>query len=139
MDGCRRLAGQLLIDDRLGECREQAGRGLEFHAEGAGGIDEPRQRGIRFAQMGDGRLRVEPEGAVAIEQRQRNMGLHALDGQQAHFRGDAAIGGEAAHLAAGRQNAMTGHDDGKRIPAQRLSDSTRSTLGADPGRHFAVG
>ena len=68
---------------------------------------------------------VEAERAVAVKERRRGRGLPALDRQQAQLRRDPAAGGEASHAAAGSKHPMAGHDDEKRIPAQRLAHGAR--------------
>jgi hypothetical protein len=54
----------LLVDNRLGERGEDARRPLELD-RARGGVDDPRQRRIGLAQVGDRGARVESSGAVA--------------------------------------------------------------------------
>ena len=49
------------------------------------------------------------------------------------------IGGKAAGLAAGRDDAVTRHDDGERVSAQRLANLARRAGIAEPDRDIAIG
>src|SRR3982074_3930276 len=53
----------------------------------------------------------EAERPIAVEQRGRIARARAFDREQAQFRRDPAVGGETAHLAAGREHAVARHDD----------------------------
>ena len=132
------LAGELLVDDRLGQRHKQARRGLQLHRERADRVDEPRHAPGPSAQMRHAPRLVEAERAVALKERRRGRGLPAFDRQQAQLRRDPAAGREAAQAAAGSEHAMTGHDDQKGIPAQRLAHGTRqaaTSRGGPQSRH----
>ena len=88
--------------------------------------------------MSHGGFGIEAEGAVALEQRQRLLQLHPLDGQKPGFRGQAAIGGEAARLPARRQDAVAGHHDGEGIAAERLAHRAGGARRADLRGHLAI-
>jgi hypothetical protein len=66
-DRRRSLAAQLLIDDRLAQGAEDAGRALQLHAEGAGALDQTPERGVLGLQMIDGSRRIEAESSVSVE------------------------------------------------------------------------
>ena len=91
-DRRRGLAGELLVDDRLGEHGEGVRRLLELHAKRTDGVDETRERSIRGAQMLDRNARIESERAVAVEESRLAGGPCALDRQYSQLRGDAAVG-----------------------------------------------
>src|SRR5262245_35556509 len=78
------------------------------------------------------RLDGEAECAVAVEERGGRAGAGALDGEQAQFGRDPAIGGETPGLAARREHAVTWHDDGERIAPERLPHVARQFAPAQP-------
>jgi hypothetical protein len=52
---------------------------------------------------------------------------------------DAAVRGEAAGLAAGREHPVTWHHDRERVPAERLAHRARGARRAEPRSDLAVG
>src|SRR3954470_8215 len=84
-----------------------------------------------------------PNSAIApVEAREQRTGAdggRALDLQDPALGGDAAVGGEAAHLAVGAQHAMAGHDDGDRVAAHRLADLARFVRHAKALGDLAIG
>ncbi len=128
MDRRRGFPGELLIDDRLDERAEEARRILELHAERTDLVDEPPHRGIAVAKMLNGDCRVVAEHAVTLEERHRLfLALaRALDVQHAHLGGAPAVRGKAADAPAGREHAVTRHDDGERVLPEGLPDGARA-------------
>src|SRR5215470_15079197 len=84
------------------------------------------------------RLERETERAVAVEKRGRIARARAFDREQAQLGRHAAVGGEAAGLAAGREHAMARHDDWERVASERLPDVARQPTFAEPHRDLAV-
>src|SRR5262249_14073061 len=80
------------------------------------------------------RVEREPERAVAVEKRGRIARARAFDREQAQLGRHAAVGGEAAGLAAGREHAMARHDDRERVASERLPDVARQPTFAEPRR-----
>src|SRR5262249_17636494 len=73
--------------------------------------------------------------------RRRTTSAHrscALAREQAPRGRDAAVGGEAAGLAAGREHAMAWHDERERVSPERLSDVAREAAFAEPRRDLPV-
>src|SRR5207244_8700285 len=99
-DRRRSLAGELLVDYRLRERAEEAGRLPELHAKGADGVDDARERPVGRTQVLDRDPGIEAERAVAGEEG-RAVRRRALDREEPKLRGDAPIGREAADLATG--------------------------------------
>src|SRR5262245_18401956 len=84
------------------------------------------------------RLERETERAVAVEKRGRIARARAFNREQAQLGRPAAVGGEAAGLAAGREHAMARHDDRKRVAPERLPDVVREGAFAEPSRDLPV-
>src|SRR5215510_1319230 len=84
------------------------------------------------------RLERETERAVAVEQRGRIARARAFNREQAHLGRHAAVGGEAAGLAAGREHAMARHDERERVSPKRLPDVARQPAFAEPRRDLPV-
>src|SRR5215475_10274378 len=84
------------------------------------------------------RLERETERAVAVEQRGRIARARAFDREQAQLGRHAAIGGETAGLAAGREHAMARHDERERVSPERLPDVAREAAFAEPRRDLPV-
>src|SRR5499427_3512692 len=78
------------------------------------------------------RLERETECAIPVEQRGRIARARAFDREQAQLGGDAAVGGEAAGLAAGGEHAMARHDERERVSSERLPDVAREGAFAEP-------
>ena len=97
-----------------------------------------RERRVGRAQVLDRDARIEAERAVAVEERGRAVRLRAFDREQAELGRDAAVGGEAAELAAGREHAMARHDDRERVAPERLPHGARRAARAEPRRDVAV-
>ena len=85
--------------------------------------------------MCDRDVRIEAEPAADREA----VHLRALDREHAELRADAAVGGEAAHLAAGGEHAMAGHDDRERVAAEGLADGACGARRAGACCDVAVG
>jgi hypothetical protein len=66
------------------------------------------------------------------------IGLRPFDRQHPQLRRDAAVGGEATQLTAGREHAMARHDDRKRVSSERLPDGARRAGRAEPRGDLAV-
>jgi len=64
--------------------------------------------------------------------------LRALDREEAELGRDAAVRGEAADLAAGREHAMARHYDRERVSRERLPHGARRAARTEPGRDVAV-
>jgi len=65
--------------------------------------------------------------------------VSALDRQHLELGGDAAIGGEAAGLAAGGEHAVARHHDRAGIAPERLADIARQLDAAEPFCNVAIG
>src|SRR5262245_27363912 len=87
-------------------------------ADQPGGTARARPDSARVPAL---RLDREAEADVAIEQRRRLARAGALDREHPKLCGEAAVGGEPARLAAGRQHAMTRHHDRERVSSQCLA------------------
>src|SRR5215831_11020887 len=92
----------------------------------------------RSAPAARPRLERETERTIAVEQRGGIAGARAFDREEAQLGGDAAIGGEAAGLAAGREHAMARHDERERVSPERLPDVARQPPFAEPSRDLPV-
>src|SRR5215472_8380674 len=68
----------------------------------------------------------------------RSIDPGTFDRKHAQLRCDAAMGGEAADLAAGSEHAMTWHDDWERVLPERLADRARRAGRAKAGGNLAV-
>ena len=132
------LGGQLLVDDRLRKHGEDARRLLELHAEGADRVDEPRECRVGRAQVLDRHARIEAERAVAIEELGLPADVRAFDREEPELRRDAAVGGEAAGLAAGGEHAMARHHDGEWVSPERLAHGAGQAPRAEVRRDVAV-
>ena len=141
-DRRRRLAGQLLVDDRLRQRQEQARRAIDPHAKRPDGVDEPRQRGVRVAQVRDRRDRdripAPPRSARAPPVPFRRVPSRSIDSRRSFVR-DATVGRETAHAAIGGEHAVARHDQRERVLAQRLADGARRARLAEARRQVAVG
>src|SRR5215813_4105468 len=84
------------------------------------------------------RLERETERAVAVEKRGRIARARAFNREQAQLGRHAAVGGEAAGLAAGREHAMARYDDRERVSPERLPDVARQGAFAKPSRDLPV-
>src|SRR5262249_35704111 len=84
------------------------------------------------------RLERETERAVAVEQRRRIARARAFDREQAQLGHHAAVGGEAAGLAAGREHAMARHAEREWGSPERLPDVARQGAFAEPRRDLPV-
>ena len=126
---------ELLVDDRLRERDEEARGPPERHPKRANGVDDARQRRVGRAHVRDRDARIEAEPAADREA----VHLRALDREHAELRAGAAVGGEAAHLAAGGEHAMAGHDDRERVAAEGLADGACGARRAGACRDVAVG
>jgi hypothetical protein len=62
----------------------------------------------------------------------------SFDREEPGFRQDAAIRGEAADPAAGRDHPMARHDDRERVSCESLPDGARRTRDAGPFREVAI-
>ncbi len=65
--------------------------------------------------------------------------LMAFDREEPGFRRDAALRGETADPAAGRDHPMARHDDRKRVSRESLPNRASRARGAGPCREGAVG
>src|SRR4051794_4752167 len=79
-DRRRRLSGELLVDDRLGERAEDARRLLQLEAEGTDGVDDAGEGRVRFPYLSHGSLRIEAQRTVALDG--AALRLRTLDRQQ---------------------------------------------------------
>src|SRR5206468_12723698 len=61
------------------------------------------------------------------------------DREETELRHDAAVGGEAAYLAAGSEHAMAWHDDRERVSPERLTHGSGRAGRTEPSRDLAVG
>src|SRR5262245_43092028 len=84
------------------------------------------------------RLDGEAECAVAVEERGGRARAGSLDGEEAQFGRDPAIGGEAPGLAARREHAMARHDNGERVAPERLPHVARQFAPAEARGNFPV-
>src|SRR6266478_7441649 len=85
------------------------------------------------------RLHGQAECGVFVEERGYIARARAFDREQRELRRNAAVGREAAGPGAGRQYPMARHNDGERIPSERLADLARETAFAEPRGKLAVG
>src|SRR5580704_13218237 len=72
------------------------------------------------------------EGPHSIEQTRRMVDHRAFDREHFELGHDAAIGGEAAGLAAGGEHAVARHHDRTGIAPERLADIARQLDAAEP-------
>src|SRR5258706_5019548 len=79
------------------------------------------------------------KGSRSVEQRRGVIDVSALDRQHPELGGDAAIGGEAAGLAAGGEHAVARHHDRTGIAPERLADIARQFDPAEPFCNIAIG
>ena len=140
-DRGRRLGVQLLVHDGLGEGDERTGRRRNPELEGTAHVDGAGQDRVDGAQVVHGSDRVEPGRPVVIDVEQslgRTDGC-SLDGQDLELRRDAALGREAARLAAGGHHAMARDHDGERVASEGLADGLGRAGRAQLGRDLSVG
>src|SRR5258706_15629439 len=95
----------------------------------AGATDFPARRLRRVSNARGG----------SVEQRRRVIDVSALDRQHLELGGDAAIGGEAAGLAAGGEHAVARYHDRAGIAPERLADIARQLDAAEPFCNIAIG
>src|SRR5258706_9708842 len=75
----------------------------------------------------------------SAERRRGVIDVSAFDRQHPGLGGDAAIGGEAAGLAAGGEHAVARHHDRTGIAPERLADVARQFDAAEPFCNIAIG
>src|SRR5439155_5301892 len=81
---------------------------------------------------------IEAERAVAVEELALPVGVRAFDREEPELRRDAAVGGEAAGLAAGGEHAMARHHDREWVSPERLAHGAGQAARAEPRRDVAV-
>src|SRR5438874_2764028 len=74
----------------------------------------------------------------SVEQIRRVIDVSALNRQHLELGDDAAIGGEAAGLAAGGKHAVARHHDRTGIAPERLADIARQLNAAEPFCNIAI-
>src|SRR5947207_11202212 len=74
----------------------------------------------------------------SVEQIRRVIDVSALNRQHLELGDDAAIGGEAAGLAAGGKHAVARHHDRTGIAPERLADIARQLNAAEPLCNIAI-
>src|SRR5262245_34071805 len=84
-------------------------------------------------------LRGQAEGGILIEERRCIARARAFDGEQRKLGRNAAVGRKASRLGAGRQHAMTRHNEGERVSPERLADLACEAAFAEPRGKRAVG
>src|SRR5262249_28866305 len=105
---------------------------------------QPRRRAAnaptppRSAAAARPRLHRETERTIAGEQRGRIARARAVDREEPQLGRDAAVGGQAAGLAPGREHAMARHDERERVSSERLPDVARQPPFAEPRRDLPV-
>ena len=135
MDGGRRLAGELLVDNRLGERLEGALRRRQADARRAYLRDDPARgarppsRGARLRRAGSNAGGGAARGSASVTPSIASIVRLVCN---------AAVRREASRASSRREHAVARHDDRERVLAHGLPDRARSARRAHARRELAV-